>query len=264
MPEFTEYQPGMFCWFDLATTDAEGAKKFYGELFGWELTDEPIGPEMVYTRISQGGKPVAALYAMSNEMRAMNISPMWMSYISVANADETAARAKELGGTMHSAPFDVMDVGRMGVVQDPTGAHFSIWQPKKHYGSHIANEPVSLCWNELVTDDVDRAQAFYTRLFGYKADTQNMGDVDYTMLSIGDRPAAGMMAITPQMGEGVPPHWAVYLAVDDCDATAKKAESLGGKVVSPPTDLPEIGKMAVIADPQGAVFSVIKLLNPPS
>ena len=264
MPEFTEYKPGTFCWIDLATTDTEGAKKFYGELFGWELTDQPVGPDMVYTGITQGDKAVGALYALSEEMREMNIPPMWMSYISVENADETAAKAKELGGTMNSDPFDVMDFGRMTVIQDPTGAYFSIWQPKKHHGAEIANEPVSLVWNELMTNDVDKAGAFYTKLFGYAADTQKMGDVNYTSFMNGDRPAAGMMAITPEMGEGIPPHWAVYLAVEDCDATVTKAESLGGKVIVPARDIPEVGKFAFIADPQGAVFGVIKLLNPPA
>ena len=264
MPEFTEYKPGTFCWIDLATTDTEGAKKFYGELFGWELTDQPVGPDMVYTGITQGDKAVGALYALSEEMREMNIPPMWMSYISVENADETAAKAKELGGTMNSDPFDVMDFGRMTVIQDPTGAYFSIWQPKKHHGAEIANEPVSLVWNELMTNDVDKAGAFYTKLFGYAADTQKMGDVNYTSFMNGDRPAAGMMAITPEMGEGIPPHWGIYLAVDDCDATLAKAESLGGRVIAPANEIPEVGRFAVIADPQGAVFGIIKLLKPPA
>ena len=135
MPEFTEYTPGTFCWIDLATTDAEGAKRFYGELFGWELTDQPVGNDMVYTGITQGGKAVGALYAMGKEMLDMNIPPMWMSYISVENADDAAAKAKKLGGKMNSDPFDVMDIGRMGVIQDPTGAYISIWQPKKHHGA---------------------------------------------------------------------------------------------------------------------------------
>jgi len=264
MPEFTEYKPGTFCWVDLATTDAESAKKFYGELFGWEMTDEPAGPDMIYTRLSQGGKSVGALYAMGKEMREMNIPPFWMSYISVENADEVAAKAKELGGTMKSDPFDVMDVGRMGVIQDPTGAYFSIWQPKKHHGADLCNEPVSLCWNELMTNDVDRAGAFYTKLFGYKADTQDMGGFNYTTFMNGDRPAGGMMAITPEMGEGIPPYWGIYLAVEDCDATIKKAESLGGKVIVPANDIPEVGKFAFLADLQGAMFGVIKLKNPPA
>jgi hypothetical protein len=264
MPEFTEYQPGTFCWIDLATTDAESAKKFYGELFGWESRDEPAGPDMIYSRLTQAGKSVGALYKMGKEMSEMNIPPFWMSYISVADADEVAARAKKLGGKMNSDPFDVMDAGRMGVIQDPAGAYFSIWQPKKHRGADICNEPVSLCWNELMTNDVDKSGAFYTQLFGYGTQTQDMGGLDYTSFMNGERPAGGMMAITPEMGEGIPPHWMIYLAVEDCDATVKKAKSLGGKILVPPSDIPEVGRFATLTDPQGAAFSVIKLSNPPA
>lgn len=263
MTAFSEYKPGTFCWIDLGTTDAAAAKKFYCELFGWEATDEPAGPDMVYTRFSQDGKSVGALYEMSQEMRDMNIPPFWMSYISVADADATAAKARELGATVRRDPFDVMDAGRMTVIQDPTGAYFSIWQPMKHHGADIANEPASLCWNELMTTDVDKAGAFYTKLFGYTADTQNMGGMDYTSFMNGDRPAGGMMALTPEMGEGVPSNWSVYLAVADCDATVEKAKALGGKVCREPEDLPGIGRFAVIADPQGAVVCTIKLENPP-
>jgi predicted enzyme related to lactoylglutathione lyase len=262
MPEFKEYKPGTFCWIDLATTDAESAKKFYSDLFGWETADEQVAPNVVYTRLSQGGNSVGALYEMGKEMREMKIPPMWMSYVSVENADRTAAKAKQLGATMNSAPFDVTDAGRMGVIQDPTGAYFSIWQPMKHHGADICNEPVSLCWNELMTNDVDRAGAFYTELFGYTVETQRMGDFDYTSFMNGGRPAAGMMAIRPDMGEGIPPHWAIYLAVEDCDATAAKAESLGGRVIAPASDIPEVGRFAIIADPQGAVFGIVALLNP--
>lgn len=263
MPEFTSYQPGTFCWIDLATTDADASKKFYGELFDWDAKDEPAGPNMVYSRLTQRGKSVGALYAMGKEMREMKIPPMWMSYISVADADEVAAKAKDLGGTMNSDPFDVMDVGRMGVIKDPTGAYFSIWQPKKHHGAELCNEPVSLCWNELLTHDVDKAGAFYTKLFGYTANTQDMGGFQYTSFMNGERPAAGMMAITPDMGEGILSHWVAYLAVEDCDATVKKAQALGGKVLVPAKDIPEVGRFAFLADPQGAVFAVIRLESPP-
>jgi predicted enzyme related to lactoylglutathione lyase len=124
-------------------------------------------------------------------------------------------------------------------------------------------KPGTFCWNELMTTDVDKAGAFYTKLFGYTADTQNMGGVDYTSLINGDRPAGGMMALTPEMGEGIPSNWSVYLAVADCDAIAEKAIALGGKVCKEPEDIPGIGRFAVIADPQGAVFCVIKLENQP-
>jgi predicted enzyme related to lactoylglutathione lyase len=259
MPEFTEHKPGTFCWFDIATTDADGAKKFYSELFGWTATDEPAGPDMVYTRLSQGGKSVGALYSMTPEMLEQKIPPHFMSYVTVESADDTAARAKELGGTVQMDPSDVSGVGRMTVIQDTTGAHVAIWQPKKHSGADIKGEPVSMCWNELLTDNVDAAGVFYTKLFGWDAQTQRMGDVDYTSFTIADCAAGGMMAITDEMGPGVPPHWAVYLAVEDCDATATKAQSLGGTVLNGPQDIPKVGRFAIVQDPHGAVFGIIKL-----
>jgi len=258
MTEYTEHAPGTFCWVDLATSDAEGAKKFYSELFGWTATDEPAGPDMVYVRLNQGDKYVGALYAMPQEMRDQNIPPHWASYVSVADADETAAKARELGGKVHMGPSDVSDAGRMAMMQDPSGAHFAIWQPKKHVGAQLKNEPVSLCWNEVLTHDVDKAGEFYTKLFGWRAETENYGDFDYTMFMAGDQAAGGMMPIQKEMGD-VPPHWAIYFAVEDCDVTAKKAKELGGKVLVTPQDIQGVGKFAFIEDPQEAVFAVIKM-----
>jgi predicted enzyme related to lactoylglutathione lyase len=262
MTVFKEYKPGTFCWIDLATTDAAAVGKFYGELFGWETTDQPAGPDMIYTRFSQGGKAVGAMYEMGAEMLEMKIPPFWMSYISVADADATAAKARELGANVQRDPFDVMDVGRMTVIQDPAGAYFSIWQPLKHIGADICNEPVSLTWNELMTNDVDKSGAFYTKLFGYTADTQNMGGMDYTMFMNGDKAAGGMMAITPEMGEGIPSHWGIYLAVEDCETTVEKAKSLGGQVYVEAQDM-GVGRFAMLADPLGAAFGVIQLANQP-
>jgi predicted enzyme related to lactoylglutathione lyase len=258
MPEYTEHVPGTFCWVDLATTDAQGGKKFYSELFGWTAKEEPAGAESVYVRFSQAGKSVAALYSMSQEMRDQNIPPHWLSYVSVVDADETAARARELGGMVQMDPFDVFDVGRMTVIQDPSGAHFAIWQPKKHKGAELRNEPVSLCWNEVLTNDVDKAGEFYTKLFGWRAETENYGDFDYTMFMVGDQAAGGMMAIQEEMGD-IPPHWAIYFAVEDCDVTSKRARELGGKVLVTPQDIQGVGKFAFIEDPQEAVFAIIKM-----
>ena len=153
MQESPEYAPGTFCWFELGTTDGEAAKKFYTELFDWSFDDHPMGPAMVYTMLKQDGKDVGALYQMPAEMTDQGIPPHWLSYASVTSADETAAKAKELGATLMKEPFDVMDVGRMAVIQDPTGAVFALWQAKAHTGAGVVNVPNSVCWNELATPD---------------------------------------------------------------------------------------------------------------
>ncbi len=261
MTEVKEYSPGTFCWVELGTTDAAGAKKFYGELFGWTYSDQPVGPDLVYSMLQLEEKNVAALYQLNKELRDQAIPPHWLSYVSISNADETAAKVAALGGKVAKDPFDVFDVGRMAVVEDPSGATFAIWQPRKHAGAHIVNQPGTLCWNELMTKDVAGSAKFYTELFGWKADTQKLGPIDYTTFMNGERPAGGMMAIAEDMGD-IPPNWLVYFAVEDCDETLKKVESEGGKVAGPPTDVPEIGRLAVAQDPQGAYFAFIRLVNP--
>lgn len=252
----TEHAPGTFCWIELATTDGPGAKKFYSELFGWEGNDSPIGGGMVYTTLRLNGKDVGALYQKGGE-EMKNVPTHWASYISVVNADETAAKAKSLGGTVVMEPFDVMEHGRMAVITDPTGAAFCIWQAKQHKGIGVKGETNSLCWNELLTNDTAKATDFYTKLFGWttKADS---GAMPYTEFINGDAHVGGMMQIQPQMGP-IPPHWGIYIAVDDCDATAQKAASLRANTYVPPMDIEKVGRFATLADPQGATFSIIKL-----
>jgi len=261
MQETPEYKPGTFCWVELGTTDGEAAKKFYTELFGWTFNDSPIGPGMVYTMLKLDGKDVGALYQMPAEMTSQGIPPNWLSYASVTSADESAAKAKELGGTLMKEPFDVMDVGRMAVVQDPTGAIFAIWQAGTHKGAGVVNVPNSLCWNELATPDTTKAGDFYRGLFGWDKNVQEMGPMTYTSFMNGDRPAGGMYTPTPEMGE-IPPNWLVYFAVDDTDAKLKKANDLGAKTIVPAMDIPNTGRFAVIQDPQGAAFGIIKLVSP--
>jgi len=263
MQETIKYAPGTFCWVELGTTNGEAAKKFYTELFGWDFIDNPIGEGMVYTMLKLGGKDVGALYQLSGEMTSQGIPPHWMSYVSVSSADESAKKAKSLGATLMKEPFDVFDIGRMAVVQDPTGAVFSLWQPRKSQGAGVVNVPNSFCWNELATGDATKAGEFYTGLFNWGKNVQQFGAMTYTSFINGDRPAGGMYEPTPEMGN-IPPNWLVYFAVDDCDAQAKKAGGLGAKTIVPPSDIPGTGRFAVIQDPQGAVFGIIKLINAPS
>jgi predicted enzyme related to lactoylglutathione lyase len=260
MPEINQYTPGTFCWVELATSDPAGAKKFYEEIFGWEHHDDPIPGGMVYTMLLQGGKNVGALYEINEEMKAHNVPPHWLSYVSVASVDETVAKATELGGQVPRPAMDVMDIGRMAVLSDPTGAHFALWEPKTVQGAQLVNEPCTLCWNELMTTSVEDAGKFYTNLFGWSADADT-GMPQYTMFKNGDRPASGMMAITPDMGP-VPSSWHVYFAVANCDATFKKATAAGASPLVPPTDIPEVGKFSMLMDPQGAAFAVIQLNTP--
>ena len=261
MQETPEYKPGTFCWVELGTSDNEAAKNFYTQLFGWEYTDNPMGPEGVYTILTLNGKDVGGLYKLMPDMVAQGVPPHWLSYVAVTSADETAEKAKAAGATVMNGPFDVSTIGRMAVVQDPTGAVFALWQAKEHKGSGISNVPNSFCWNELGTTDTETAGQFYTNLFGWTKEQFSESPVEYTMFKNGDRGAGGMYKITPEMGP-IPPHWLVYFAVDDCDAKVQKASELGAHVMKPAEDIPGVGRFAILIDPQGAAFAIIKLENP--
>ncbi len=264
MQEVTKYPSGTFSWIDVMTSDREAGAAFYTGLFGWGSVDNPVPEGGVYTMFQLDGRDVAAISDMSSEMQESGMPPMWNSYITVDNVDEVAGRVAEAGGTVMMPPFDVMDSGRMAMVQDPAGATFALWQPQNHIGAKLVNVPGSLCWNELLTNDPDTVAPFYSKLLGWRH--QYDEKMNYHLFSNGERLAAGMMKISEEMGE-VPPNWSVYLAVEDCDATVAKATELGANILIPPTDVPDTGRLAAIQDPQGAVFSVIKMVQadgPPS
>ena len=261
MQETPAYKPGTFCWVELATSDQEGAKAFYSKLFGWDTVDNPMGPDMVYTLLKIDGKDVGGLYKLMSDQVAQGVPTNWLSYVSVANADETTEKAKAAGATVLKEPFDVYTMGRMAVLQDPTGAVFALWQPGTHQGSGVVNQTGSFCWNELATGDTTKAGEFYSNVFGWTRNTQNFGPMEYTIVENDGRGNGGMFQITPEMGQ-MPPHWLVYFAVDDCDAAVQKATDLGGKVMKPADDIPGVGRFAILFDPQGGAFAVIKLNNP--
>jgi len=257
VPEFSSHSPGTFSWPELATTDQKAGVAFYRKLFGWDVNEQPIGPTGTYSMFQLRGKEVAAAYTMQPDERQLGIPPHWNSYVSVENVDETAARAKALGGSVLVPPFDVMDAGRMAVLQDPQGAVFQVWQAKRHPGARVLREPGALCWTELITSDTRAAEKFYTQLFGWgaKTGTDAGSTPPYTEFSVGSTAGAGMMAAQPEWGK-VPPHWTPYFQVDNVDTTAQQASAAGGTVMMPPMDLPNVGRFAMLQDPQGAVFAI--------
>ena len=249
---------GIFCWAELATSDNEGAKAFYTGLFDWQANDDPLPSGGTYTMFTHQDGYVAAAYTLTDEMKQMGVPVHWMLYVSVEDARATAARAAELGGTVVKDAFDVMQIGSMAVLRDPTGADFAVWQAKASRGTdHTDNKPHTVCWNELATRDAEAAGAFYGELFGWTPQRMEMEGAPYFMCMSGDRQAAGMMQMTEEWGD-LPSHWMMYLAVEDCDASAARAAELGGEVCVPPTDIP-VGRFAVLGDPQGGTFSIVAL-----
>lgn len=256
MPEIDKHKPGAFSWIELSTTDQKAARAFYSSLFGWGSTDSPMGPDDFYTMFSLKNRVAAAVYTMRQDEQAMHIPSHWNLYITVENADDAAKRAGELGGKILAPPFDVAEHGRSAVIQDPAGAVFMLWQPKRHPGIGIKDEPGSLCWADLYTTDRQKAADFYSKLFGWEMEPSRDGsgylhirnDGDY----IGGVPPAG------QRDPNAPPHWMIYILVSDCDASTAKAKDLGARVYMGPMTMEKVGRITVFADPQGAVSALFE------
>jgi predicted enzyme related to lactoylglutathione lyase len=255
MAERTKHEPGTFSWVELATRDGAAAKRFYTSLFGWGFDDMPVGDGTVYTMLTRNGKQVGALYQMSPQQQG--VPPHWNSYVSVASADDAAAKAKTLGGTVMLEPFDVLDAGRMAIVSDPTGAVFSLWRGAQEDPADTASgEEGGWMWNELWTNDPDQALSFYERVIGYTVETMDMGDQGkYHLLKTGDKGRAG---VTPSVHPAAPSMWLPYVQVADCDAKAAQAARLGGQVMFGPADIPGIGRFAILQDPAGAALAIMK------
>jgi hypothetical protein len=257
MAEFTSHVPGTFSWAELATTDQKNGVQFYRTLFGWGLDETPMGPAEVYSMFTMRGKEVAAAYTMRPEERQHGAPPHWNLYVTVANVEDSVKRAQSLGATVLAPPFDVMDAGRMAILQDPTGAVFEVWEAKKNIGAKILNEPGALCWSELTTRDPKRAEEFYTALFGWTAKHSAPAAVmEYTEFHNQGQFGVGMMAMPPGMPAHVPSYWMPYFQVTDCDASANQSKGLGATLMIGPQDIPGTGRFAIVTDPQGAMFAL--------
>ena len=247
------YEHGVPSWVDLGTPDIPKAIEFYSGLFGWQI--EPGPPEAGgYSIAMMRGRPVAGLGPQMNPG-----PPYWTTYVTVNSTDDTVAKATAAGGKVLMEPMDVMDAGRMAVIADPIGAAISVWQPNQMAGAGIVNEPNSYSWSELVTTDIAASKQFYGAVFGWGSETHGEGGpMAYTEWKVGGRAVGGMMQKPPMMPAEVPPHWGVYFSVDGTEAAMDKVKELGGQVIMGPMDV-EPGKIAVVSDPQGAVFNIITL-----
>ena len=259
MGERTKYEPGTFCWTELSTTDPEGAKAFYGGLFGWEAEDLPAGEAGTYTMLRLGGDDVCALYELEAERREMGVPSHWLSHVSVEDAGATAARAEELGGTTFGGAFDVMEAGRMAVIQDPHGAMLAVWEPGMHVGARRVNDVGCMGWNELQSREPEKAASFYADLFGWETEPQeHEGEVSYVSIQNAGWQNGGIMPISEAHGDA-PPQWLTYFTVASCDDAIAKAQELGGGLLAGPIDLPQqAARIAVVQDPQGAAFCIFE------
>jgi uncharacterized protein len=280
LSERDRYIPGVPCWVDSPQPDPRAAAEFYGGLFGWEFEDRmPADAPGEYLVARLRGHDVAAV---GSQPAGAPPAATWNTYVWVESADDAAAKARDAGGSVLMEPFDVLDAGRVAVLADREGAAFCVWEAKEHRGAQVVNEPGSWNWSDLTTRDPEAASAFYGAVFGWETDAfdpeagavvrlPGYGDfLERRDPGLRDRLAEyqapegfgdAVAWLTPATGEDSPPHWGVTFTVDDADATAERAGELGGDVIVPPFDAPWV-RLAVLSDPQGAVFSVGKFVPP--
>ena len=257
MPEFTSHSHGTPSWVDLMSPDVDASKAFYSSVFGWDAEDQfDDDGNRVYVMFSLGGKSVAGLGGQGPGMEGM--PGMWNTYVATADIAATTDAVAAAGGTVVMPPMQVFDAGQMAVFTDPTGATFSAWQAGEHIGVEIGNEPNTYSWNELMTRDVDTALSFYTAVFGWTYDDQDMGTMIYHVIAGGESGLGGIMAVPPEMPEEVPNHWAVYFTVTDLDASIAAVTGAGGQVVAGPMDIPGVGRMATVHDTTNGSFALMQ------
>ena len=273
MLERDAYPPGVPCWVDTGQPDPQAAVAFYGDLFGWDFEDRtPPGSSEPYFVAQLRGRDVAGV---GSQPPGGPPVPAWSTYVAVESADETAKAVEEAGGSVLMGPFDISEAGRMAVFADPSGAVFCVWEAKETKGAQLVNEPGTWNFSELNTRDTEGAKAFYGAVFGWEAGDGGV----WRMPGYGDflaqrDPDLRKRMADVQAPEGfedavawlvpkddTPAHWSITFAVDDADATADRAEQLGGKVLAPPLDAPWV-RMTVLSDPQGAVFTASKFVPP--
>jgi len=253
MGERTQYTPGTFCWTDLTTPDQDASKRFYTGLFDWEVEDLPAGDGVTYSMMRIDGQSVAAIAPQPQQQRDAGVPPLWNSYVSVESADEVLKRARDLGATVHADAFDVFEAGRMGVVQDPQGAFFEVWEPRQHIGAALVNRHGALSWNELASPDVHASARFYRDLFDWQV--EEMEGMPMPYMTVQTSAGRGNGGIRQLMPPGTPPHWLVYFGTEDMESSVARSQELGGQAMMGPMDI-GVGQIAVLQDPQGATFAL--------
>ncbi|MFE4194787.1 VOC family protein [Paenarthrobacter sp. NPDC056912] len=259
MPEVDSYKQGTPCWVDLSSTAIDVSRKFYSNLFGWELDAMDAGNGMTYYMAKLHGRYVAGMMQQAPDAPA-GMPSYWANYIAVDSADAAAERAVAAGGSLLFPPDTVPNgSGRMFFATDPTGAQIGFWEAGNHPGSGVVNEPGTMIWNELQTNDVPKAVAFYEAVTGCTSETSPAGDLRrYTSLLVDGRRIAGALKLPI---EGLSPFWMTYFNVQDVDDAVEQAVDLGSHVIAPAFDVPGIGRMAVLMDPAGAAFSIMTGLS---
>ena len=264
MSERTEYAPGEFCWVDLSTTDVEGATSFYGELLGLDVQAAPGNPEQTggYGFLMKDGKMVAGI----GPVQSGEGHSAWSSYVKVEDADATAEKVGEAGGSVFFGPADLPnESGRVAMCRDPAGAFIGIIQQGRHTGAQLVNEPGTWTWSNLMTRDLEGAKDFYGKVFGWTATHNDQAPPGIFMWQVeGQRwpeGHAGLMEIGDDLPPDMPSHWQVYFIVESADEAIERSTGSGAKLGFGPIDIP-VGRFATLVDPQGAVVSILEARYP--
>jgi len=241
-------------WIDLSSTDPAGTRDYSSKLFGWQAEPEKDPAAGGYAMARLGGKDVAGIGGTQDP----NAPSAWMVYIGTRDADAVAKKIQAEGGKVVAPPFDVMDVGRMAVFQDPAGAFISVWQPNTMYGADVVRKAGAYSWAELNSRGIDKVKPFYAKVFGWTEKVSPMGEGlgDYTEFKLDGESIAGGMEMNEMVPKEVPSYWMVYFGADDVDTAHKKAVDLGGREMLPPQDFPG-GRFSILMDPQGAAFGLM-------
>lgn len=261
MAEVKRYFPGTFCWVELETTDMLAANRFYGELFGWRRSFVPLGGNNYYNLLQLDGKDVGAVREIHDEAiaAATTTTTSWRLHVATDKVDKSVQRALELGATLLSAATDISNVGRVALLQDPTGAVFALWEARDHIGIELSQQAGTLSWQELSTSDVETARSFYANLFGWQTQTRAAGARAYTTFKMPrNAQATGGIQPLPEALTKTGSHWMAYFAVEDFDKSLHKAQRLGAALHATPAEMPSVGRYAVLQDPQGALFSLVR------
>lgn len=248
----TVWPEGTPCWVDLGVSDIPRAIAFYSGVFGWNI---PQGPPEAggYSVASLGGRDVAGIGPATAPGQ---VPGSWTVYLAADNAAATVAKIKGAGGTVLMEPMDVMELGRMAIARDITGAAFGVWQGRRHTGVQVANAPGALTWNEHFSRDFEGAKAFYAAAFGYEFGDMSSDQFTYATLLLNGHEVGGIGAYPAGTQESTQSAWNTYFGTADTDESVRQVAAAGGTVMRPAADSP-YGRVAVVTDDQGAVFSLI-------
>lgn len=246
-------KPGTPCWVSLMTRDLPATQEFYGALFGWEFRPGPeqLGP---YVRALLDGHEVAGIGRLPAD-RHLPIA--WTTYLATDDADATAEAVRHCGGTVGVGPLDAGDAGRLAIASDPMGAVFGIWQAAAHLGTAVVGRPGTPTWNELLTLETSSVVKFYQNVFDCTVEAVVSADFDYVTLHVDDRPVASVHGLGQALPRDRGPHWMTHFEVADVDEAVERVVELGGHVVKPAWEA-SYGRMATVADPEGAAFTLVR------